>query len=103
MNDTTSTVVDIRKLTRQDPSLSYVLQCVKTTWLTLLSNNVELKPFYVRRSELSVQDDCILWGSRVIVPPKLRTNILHELHEAHPGIVMMKDLAGERQSYVVIP
>ena len=50
MNDTTATVVDIRKLTRQDPTLSSVLQCVKTTWPTLLSNNVELKPYYIRRS-----------------------------------------------------
>ena len=86
MNDTTAIVVDIRKLTRQDPPLSSVFQCVKTTWPTLLSNIVELKPYYIRRSELSVQDDCILWGSRVIVPPKLRKNILHELHEAHRGI-----------------
>ena len=42
MNDTTATVVDIRKLTRQDSTLS----CVKTTWSTLLSNTVELKPYY---------------------------------------------------------
>ena len=75
MNDTTATVVDIRKLTRQDPTLSSVLQCVQTTWPTLLCNSVELKPYYIRRSQLSVQDDCILWGIRVSVPPKLRKNI----------------------------
>ena len=40
MKHTTVTVVDIRKLTRQDPTLSSVLQGVKTTWPTLLSNNV---------------------------------------------------------------
>ena len=93
MNDTTTTVVDIRKLTRQNPTLSSIRQCVNTTWPTLLSNNVELKPYYIRSSELSVQDDCIHWGSRVIVQPKLRKNMLHELHEAHPGIVRMKALA----------
>ena len=60
MNDTTATVVDIRKLTRQDPTLSSVLQGVKTTWPTLLSNNVELKSYYIRRSELNVQYDYIL-------------------------------------------
>ena len=83
-------VVDIRKHTRQDPTLSSVLQCVKTAWATLLSNNVEPKSYYIRRSELGVQDDCIFWGSGVIVSPKLRKNILHELHEPHPGIVRMK-------------
>ena len=93
MNVTAETVVYIRKLTCQDPTLLSVLQCVKRTWPTLVSNNVELKSYFIRRSELSVQDDCILWGSRVMVPPKLRKNILHKLHEAHPGIVRMKALA----------
>ena len=93
INNTTATVVDFRKLTCQYPTLSFVLQCVKTIWPTLLSNNVEPKPYYIRRSELNVLDDCILWGSKVIVPPKRRKNILHELHEAHPGIVRMKSLA----------
>ena len=93
MNYTTTTVVDIRKLTHQDPTLSPVLQCVKTTWPTLLSKHVELKRYYIRRSKLSVQDNYILWGSRVIVPPKPRNNILHEFQEGHPGICRMKSLA----------
>ena len=61
---------------------------------------MELKPYYIRRSQLSVEDDCILWGSRVSVPPKFSKNILHELHKAHPGIVRMKALA---RSYVWCP
>ncbi|XP_060089138.1 uncharacterized protein K02A2.6-like, partial [Heteronotia binoei] len=43
---------------------------------------------------------CILWGSRVVVPPPLRRQVLEDLHETHPGIVRMKALA---RSYVWWP
>ena len=43
--------------------------------------------------ELSIQNDCLLWGSRVVVPPKLRDRALQELHSLHPGSSRMKSLA----------
>ena len=46
-----------------------------------------------RRYELSVQNGCVLWGSRVVVPPPGRAPILRLLHEGHPGISRMKALA----------
>ena len=32
-----------------------------------------------------MEDGCILWGTRVIVPPQGRSKVPSELHEAHPG------------------
>ena len=46
-----------------------------------------------RKNELSVQDGVLLWGSRIVVPPKMRNCVLDELHETHQGIVKMKGLA----------
>ncbi|XP_060110490.1 LOW QUALITY PROTEIN: uncharacterized protein K02A2.6-like, partial [Heteronotia binoei] len=43
---------------------------------------------------------CLLWGSRVVVPPPLRKQVLGALHKTHPGIVRMKALA---RSYVWWP
>lgn len=34
-----------------------------------------------------------MWGTRVIVPTKLRTQVLQELHTGHLGVVKMKALA----------
>jgi hypothetical protein len=31
-----------------------------------------LKPFYNRKSEITLHQGCLLWGIRVIVPTKLR-------------------------------
>ena len=50
-----------------------------------------LKIFERKKLELSCQDHCLLWGSRVIVPPQGREAILRQLHSSHPGVVRMKD------------
>ena len=44
-----------------------------------------LRPYLTRKDELSVHSGCLLWGSRVIVPPKGRELIVKELHESHPA------------------
>jgi hypothetical protein len=36
-----------------------------------------LKPFYSRRTEITLYQGCLLWGISVIVPVKLRTQILN--------------------------
>lgn len=59
----------------------------------------KLEPFYRRKDELTLQDGCLMWGSRVIIPPKYQAQLL-ELHEGHPGIVRMKALA---RSYIWWP
>ena len=57
------------------------------------SNEPELQPYQSRAAELSVQDGCLLWGIRVIVPKKAREAVISLLHEAHPGISRTKRLA----------
>lgn len=52
-----------------------------------------LKAYHSRRYELSAERGCVLWGTRVIIPDKLRETVLKELHVGHQGIVKMKTLA----------
>ena len=42
----------------------------------------------------------MLWGTQVIIPTKLRAQVLEELHHAHPGVVKMKGLVS---SYIWWP
>ncbi len=51
------------------------------------------RDYFNRQHELSLQDGCILWENRVVVPSHGRKRILEELHEAHPGVTKMKSLA----------
>ena len=89
----------IKDWTKRDPVLSQVLRFILEGWPTK-NNSEELNPYFTKRSELSVEDGCVLWGARVVVPPQGRSKILTELHEAHPGESPMKALA---QSYVWWP
>lgn len=57
------------------------------------NNDEKLRPYFSRRSELSAPEGCILWGSRVVIPKPGREKLLDLLHEGHPGIVRMKNLA----------
>ena len=49
-----------------------------------------LRPYAKRKTDLSVQDGCILWGSRVVVLPPGRSQVMDEVHEAHPGASQIK-------------
>ena len=40
-----------------------------------------------------MQQQCLLWGSRVVIPPQGRERLVDELHHCHPGMVRMKALA----------
>ena len=90
LNETLVTAEHIRAWTRRDPSLSAVFQDVKQGWPAQCSP--DLAAFAKRKSELSVHGGCILWGSRIVIPPQGQKAILQQLHEGHPGVSRMKGL-----------
>ena len=62
-----------------------------------IEHDSDLKPFHSRRNELAVHCGCLMLGNRVVIPAKLHSQILEELHQGHIGVVKMKGLA---RSYV---
>ncbi|XP_035806354.2 uncharacterized protein K02A2.6-like [Amphiprion ocellaris] len=86
------TAKQIKMWTDRDPVLSQVKRWLMQGWPAAVEQE-ELKPYARRQQELSVQDGCVLWGSRVTVPPPGRAQIMEVLHEAHPGVSRMKSLA----------
>ena len=94
LNSTPVSTSNIRIWTEQDPILAKVKRWVLSGWPTQPADErEELRPYRQRRYELSVEEGCVLWGNRVVVPPKGRDKVLSMLHEAHPGIVRMKGFA----------
>ena len=83
---------DAARESRRDPLISEITNYVEhDNWPHKVSAN--LQPFSTRRHELSVQQGCLLWGHRLIVPAKLRKDILSSLHMGHLGVVKMKNVA----------
>ena len=91
LEGTPVTASHIRTWTSHDQVLSTVLQKVQQGWKGPTDD--VLQPYARRKDKLSVQDGCILWGNRVIVPPQGRSKVIDELHEGHPGMTRMKQLA----------
>ena len=63
------TYKEIRHATRVDPVLSRALEFFKQGWAQHVKD-LRLQPFFNRRLELSVEQDCLLWGPRVIKPTR---------------------------------
>lgn len=70
-------VDQVRKATRKDPILSRVLQFVMTGWPDK-QNEPKTTHYFTKRHEITVEDGCLLWGIRVIIPKQLRERVLHE-------------------------
>ena len=55
---------------------------------------LRIQPYFNRRFDLSVlEQDCLLWGLRVVIPTRYQEDMLQELRSSHPGIVRMKEMA----------
>ena len=93
LNQTPITFKKIASGTNKDPVCAAIRRCVLTSWPDY--TKTKYPEFYLCRNELSVEEGCILRGSRVVVPPQYRAEVVKLIHEGHPGIVNMKRIARE--------
>ena len=79
--------------TQKDPILSQVTDYIINGWPSRVDTGDPIHPYFVKQEQLTIGCGCILFGMRVVVPPKLQETVLSELHEGHSGIVQMKSIA----------
>ena len=77
---------DMQRATKGDPILSKLYRMVRDGW----TKHICLLHTGAVRNELTIEGGCILRGIRVVVPSKLRQEVLQELHLSHPGMQRMK-------------
>ncbi|XP_037560890.1 uncharacterized protein K02A2.6-like [Dermacentor silvarum] len=83
-----STVV--AEATSKDSTLAKLRDAL---WSGAELRDPEFRFYADRKLQMSVQEDCILLGSRVIIPSALQQEVLRLLHEGHPGMTKMKAIA----------
>ncbi|UYV80916.1 K02A2.6-like [Cordylochernes scorpioides] len=95
MNEVPFSFQDVAFETKRDKTLAIVLRNVREdTWQSpKFTKENPLSPYYKVRNELSVDFGCLQWKERIVIPPKLRSQILIDLHEMHFGMVKMKIIA----------
>lgn len=83
----------LARYTAEDHELLVVQKWVQEGWLRHLgAKQVTLKPYIVRKDELTVREGLVFWGHRVVVPKVARNAVLQLIHEMHQGITAMKRL-----------
>ena len=82
---------DIRSACTDDREMTSLCEQIMSGWPARLKNcPTDLQMYYRFRNELSVVDDLILRGERIVVPSALRQHLVEQAHESHPGIVRTK-------------
>ena len=66
---------ELRLQTRRDPVLSRVLELVELGWHNGVEVHPDLIPYAHRGREITVHLGVLMWGSRVIIPAKLRQSL----------------------------
>ena len=91
---TPNRIEQLRKAQEQDKTLSQVIHYCKEGWPEK-KLKAPIKKFWMARNELSLHDNLLLRGSRIVIPFELRPEILHKLHNGHQGIVKCRLRAKE--------
>ena len=86
------------KATKQDPVTAKVLRCVQEGWPNddkdvLPQHREEYRALKKHADHLSITDGCLVYGTRVVIPSSLQSQVLQILHLGHFGMQRMKQLA----------
>lgn len=84
---------DIARETAVDETLKLIMERVCTGVWPKDDPDERTKMFNRSKDVLSVHDETLFYGRRIVVPHKLRERVLSTLHDHHPGMVRMKALA----------
>ena len=87
----------LAKESGKDPVISKVMKYTREGWPPNKGSEVEAKgdmEIYRKLAiSLSTAHGCLLYGSRVVIPPSLQSQVLQLLHLGHFGMQRMKQLA----------
>ena len=91
---TSGRLLSLQAAQAQDEILSQVAQYCRAGW-PQKNPKGPIKKFWMTRNELSLHNDLLLRGNRIVIPANLKQEILHKLHEGHQGIVKCRLRAKE--------
>ncbi|GBP06580.1 Uncharacterized protein K02A2.6 [Eumeta japonica] len=86
--------------TSKDKELFEVIKFIKHGWPAVSKLPKHVKSYNNHKESLSIVNNCIMTGERLVIPKVFRHRVLIQLHKGHQGIKRMKSLA---RSYVYWP
>ena len=86
----------IRAETLKDVNLKAAMEYTIHGW-PQYKEDVQLaaRDFFIIRGELSLHDELLVRGDRIVVPFSLRKQILERIHEGHMGVAKCRERANQ--------
>ena len=75
-----------RQAQKDDPTCSIVREYCLIGWPEQSAIDPRAKPFWEKRGELTVNEELLLCGTRIVIPTLLQEQTLEKLHQGHQGI-----------------
>ena len=78
---------EIRRATKEDQDLQCISEMIRTGWPSrTIDVPVAARPFHQCHHEISVQNDLVFKGGRIVIPIFLRGSMVSKLHNTHLGV-----------------
>ena len=87
---------EIKQHQKADEVCQQIIGFCQSGWPEKKSLPQQLKPYLPISAELTVENDLLLRGGRIVIPPPLRSTLLEKIHSGHQGITKSRKMA--RQS-----
>ena len=86
---------EIESLQDEDPVCQQIKMFCEKGWPKLKNLTGPIKQYLPCKSELTVNNGILLRGSRLVIPPALRPEIIEKLHAGHQGFIKCERRAQE--------
>ena len=77
---------DYQNAQQSDPLCSAIIKFCQVGWPNKHKIDAALAPYWEARGNLTLKDDLLLYGSRIVVPNSMQQVTLTKLHQGHQGI-----------------
>ena len=81
---------------KEDTVCRYLLEYCQSGWPQKQQLPAPISPYYWVSAEITIANDLLMWGNRIIIPESLQQEMLEKVHEGHLGITKCRERA--RQS-----
>ena len=88
-------LAEIWSLQREDPVCKLLIKFSQDGWPDKNEVPYECLKYREHRHSISIQNDLLMKDSRIIIPLKLREEILNRIHDGHLGITKCRARARE--------
>ena len=80
----------VREETASNPSMMELYNIVQSGFNIKLEDiSSDIAPYHKYKDSLSTVDGVVIYKNRVVIPPRLRSEVLENLHSAHQGVTSM--------------